>query len=90
MHRGHTKKVGLYKNGKLGLRTPEKPENQDPVTQWESFGTLQNPENRDPEPLFLHTLFQFCLTIAPVQNTGLINAKYNNALHGTVIIWYTK
>ena len=27
---------------------------------------------------FLHTLFQFGLTIAPIQNTGLINAKYNN------------
>ena len=25
--------------------------------------------------LFLHTLFQFGLTIAPIQNTGLINAK---------------
>ena len=32
--------------------------------------------------LFLHALFQFGLTIAPIQNTGLINAKYNNTLSG--------
>ena len=31
---------------------------------------------------FLHTLFQVGLTIAPIQNTGLINAKYNNTLPG--------
>ena len=37
-------------------------------------------------PGFLHALFQFGLTVAPIQNTGLINAKYNNALHGTIII----
>ena len=29
---------------------------------------------------FLHTLFQFGLTVAPMQNAGLINAKYNNTL----------
>ena len=39
---------------------------------------------------FLRTLFQFGLTIAPIQNSGLINAKYNNALYGTIIIWYNK
>ena len=39
---------------------------------------------------FLLTLFQFGLTIAPIQNSGLINAKYNNALYGTIIIWYNK
>ena len=39
---------------------------------------------------FLHTLFQFDLTIAPIQNTGLINAKYNIAFYGTIIIWYNK
>ena len=39
---------------------------------------------------FLSTLFQFGLTIAPIQNSGLINAKYNNALYGTIIIWYNK
>ena len=38
----------------------------------------------------LHILFQFGLTIAPIQNTGLINAKYNNALYSTIIIWYNK
>ena len=27
---------------------------------------------------FLLTLFQYGLTIAPIQNSGLINAKYNN------------
>ena len=32
--------------------------------------------------IFLRTLFQFGLTIAPIQNTGLINAKHNNALSG--------
>ena len=39
---------------------------------------------------FLRTLFQFGLTIAPIQNSSLINAKYNNALYGTIIIWYNK
>ena len=39
---------------------------------------------------FLHTLFQFGLIIAPIQDTGLINAKYNNTLYGTIIIWYNK
>ena len=39
---------------------------------------------------FIHTLFQLGLMIAPIQNTGLINAKYNNALYGTIIIWYDK
>ena len=39
---------------------------------------------------FLLTLFQFALAIAPIQNSGLINAKYNNALYGTIIIWYNK
>ena len=39
---------------------------------------------------FLHTLFQFGLIIVPIQNTGLINAKYNNALYATIIIWYNK
>ena len=34
---------------------------------------------------FLHTLFQFGMTIAPIQNKGLINAKQNNTLHGTII-----
>ena len=29
----------------------------------------------------LYTLFQFGLTIAPIQNTALSNAKYNNALY---------
>ena len=43
-----------------------------------------------PRIFFLHTLFQFGLAIAPVQNSGLINAKYNNALYGTIIIWYNK
>ena len=32
--------------------------------------------------LLLYTLLQFDLTIAPLQNTGLINAKYNNTLSG--------
>ena len=32
---------------------------------------------------FLHTLFQFGFTIAPIQKTGLINVKYNNILCGT-------
>ena len=40
--------------------------------------------------LFLHTLFPFGLTTAPIQNTGLINAKYNDALYGTIIILYNK
>ena len=31
---------------------------------------------------FLHTLFQFGLAIAAIQNTGLINAKYNKTLSG--------
>ena len=39
---------------------------------------------------FLLTLFQFGLAIAPIQNSGLIYAKYNNALYGTIIIWYNK
>ena len=33
----------------------------------------------------LYTLFQFGLTIVPIQNTALSNAKYNNALYGTII-----
>ena len=33
----------------------------------------------------LYTLFQFGLTIGPIQNTALSNAKYNNALYGTII-----
>ena len=40
---------------------------------------------------FLYTLFQFDLAIAPIQNTGLVNAKYNNTsgkynktLYGTI------
>ena len=31
---------------------------------------------------FLPTLFQFGLTVAAIQNTGLINTKYNNTLSG--------
>ena len=34
--------------------------------------------------IYLHTLFQFGLTIAPIQNTGLINAKYNNTPYATI------
>ena len=33
-------------------------------------------------PFFLHTLFQFGLTIALMQNTSLIDVKYNNTLSG--------
>ena len=33
---------------------------------------------------FLHTLFQFGLTTASIQSTGLINAKHNNTLYGTI------
>ena len=32
--------------------------------------------------VFLHSLFQFGLKIAPIQNTGQVNAKYNNTLSG--------
>ena len=39
---------------------------------------------------FLRSLFQFGLTIALMQSSGLINAKYKNALYGTIIIWYNK
>ena len=39
---------------------------------------------------FYAFLFQFGLIIAPVQNTGLISAKYNNASYGTIITWYNK
>ena len=31
---------------------------------------------------FKQTLFHFGLTIVPIQNTGLINSKYNNTLSG--------
>ena len=32
---------------------------------------------------YLHILFQFGLTIAPIQNNGVINAKCNNLLSGS-------
>ena len=32
----------------------------------------------------LRTLFQFGLTKAPIKNAGVINAKYDNTLYGTI------